>query len=336
MGSLAMDSLRDSSLDFTDIVDNLLTVGIAVVDRRFTVIMWNRFMELNSSVRAEDILGKNLFDVFPELNRNWLEKKIRSCLVLKSASYSSWQQRPYLFRFKASNMLSLETDHMYQDAAIFPVRDAHGQVEGACIAIHDVTELAEAKRLLDLSLDQALDLEESNRRDGLTGLFNRKYFDEQITQEVVTARRHNRPLALAMIDIDHFKAVNDTFGHAAGDHVLRGVSELLNNMLRGSDSLCRYGGEEFGLILPQITLEHAGILLERLRKAVETASIVLDDGVTAVQLTISVGVMPLREGVAPGTMVRMADELLYASKQAGRNRVSLYKPEAAAASTESR
>ncbi|WP_158616832.1 GGDEF domain-containing protein [Acidovorax sp. FJL06] len=331
-----MKSLQNASLDATDIVDNLLTVGIVVVDRRFTVIMWNRFMELNSNLRAEDILGKNLFDVFPELNRNWLEKKIRSCLVLRSASFSSWQQRPYLFRFKASNMLSLETDHMYQDAAIFPVRDAAGLVEGACIAIHDVTELAEAKRLLDLSLDQALDLEESNRRDALTGLFNRKFFDEQISQEVVTARRHNRPLALAMIDIDHFKTINDTYGHVAGDRVLRALATLLNNMLRGSDYLCRYGGEEFGLILPQISPEHAGILLERLRKAVENADTLLDDGVTVVKLTISVGVMPLREGVAPGTMVRMADELLYASKQAGRNCVSLYKPEVAPVPTESR
>ena len=88
--------------DFTDVVTNLLTVGIVVVDRRFNVVMWNKFMELNSNVRAEDILGKNLFDAFPELNRNWLEKKIKSCIVLKTASHSSWQQRPYLFRFKAS------------------------------------------------------------------------------------------------------------------------------------------------------------------------------------------------------------------------------------------
>ena len=307
--------------DFTDVVTNLLTVGLVVVDRRFNVVMWNKFMELNSNVRAEDILGKNMFDAFPELNRNWLEKKIKSCIVLKTASHSSWQQRPYLFRFKASTMMAQENEFMYQDASIFPVKEYSGLVEGACIAIHDVTELAEAKRLLDLSLDQAIDLEESNQRDALTGVYNRRYFDEQITQEILIARRHNRPLALAMIDVDHFKSVNDTHGHAVGDQVLKALSAKLSSMLRGYDSLCRYGGEEFGLILPQISLEHAGGLLERLRKAVAGMVVETPDG-AQVSITISVGVGPLRDGMTPGSMVKIADDLLFQSKREGRDRVS--------------
>lgn len=310
-------------LDFTDIVTNLLTVGIVVVDRRFNVVMWNRFMELNSNVRPEEVLGKNLFEVFPELNRNWLEKKIRSCIVLKTASHSSWQQRPYLFRFKASTMMAQDNEFMYQDASIFPVREGSGLVEGACIAIHDVTELAEAKRLLDLSLDQALDLEESSRLDGLTGIFNRKYFDEQITQEILTSRRHNRPLALAMIDIDYFKVINDSHGHAAGDTVLQTLAHRLRDMLRNYDSLCRYGGEEFALILPQITLEHAAALLERLRAAVEKTAVEIDSG-EKIQVRMSVGVAPLRDGMTPGSFVKIADDLLYESKRQGRNRVTCF------------
>ena len=316
-----MDHPDERPLDFTDVVTNLMTVGIVVVDRRFNVVMWNKFMELNSNVRAEDILGKNLFDAFPELNRNWLEKKIKSCIVLKTASHSSWQQRPYLFRFKASTMMAQENEFMYQDASIFPVKEYSGLVEGACIAIHDVTELAEAKRLLDLSLDQAIDLEESNQRDALTGVYNRRYFDEQITQEILIARRHNRPLALAMIDVDHFKSVNDTHGHAVGDQVLKALSAKLSSMLRGYDSLCRYGGEEFGLILPQISLEHAGGLLERLRKAVAGMVVETPDG-AQVSITISVGVGPLRDGMTPGSMVKIADDLLFQSKREGRDRVS--------------
>lgn len=308
-------------LDFTDVVSSLLMVGIVVVDRRFNVVMWNKFMELNSNVRSEDILGKNLFDAFPELNRNWLEKKIKSCIVLKTASHSSWQQRPYLFRFKASTMMAQENEFMYQDASIFPVRESSGLVEGACIAIHDVTELAEAKRLLDVSLDQAIDLEESNQRDALTGIYNRRYFDEQITQEVLIARRHNRPLALAMMDVDLFKNVNDTHGHLVGDQVLQALTSKLGSMLRSSDSLCRCGGEEFGLILPQISLEHAGGLLERLRNAVSAIVVETDTG-AHISVTISVGVAPLRDGMTPGSMVKIADDLLYQSKNSGRNRVS--------------
>jgi len=326
-----MESSEGLPLNFKDLIDGLLTVGMVVVDKRFNVLLWNRFMELNSSVRAEELLGKSLFDAFPELNRNWLEKKIRSCIALKSASYSSWQQRPYLFRFKAPNALSLENEFMYQNASIFPVRNVDGLADGACIAIHDVTELAEAKRLLDMSLDQALDLEESNRRDGLTGLFNRKYFDEQITQEIGNARRHNRPLALAMIDVDHFKKVNDTHGHPAGDAVLRALATQMQAMLRGSDSLCRYGGEEFTLILPMMAPENVVALLDRLRKAVESKAIDIEGG-AQVQVTVSMGVASMREGVTPGTLVAMADEMLYASKVAGRNCVSRYgaTPERAA------
>ncbi len=189
--------------------------------------------------------------------------------------------------------------------------------------VHDVTELAEAKRLLDVSLEQTLDLEESNQRDGLTGLYNRKYFDEQITQEVQSARRNGRPLTLVMIDIDHFKHVNDTLGHPAGDTVLRSISTQMCSTLRASDSLCRYGGEEFALILPQLKIEHADILLERLRSAVENTSIAIDDS-TKVSVTVSMGAAPLIEGVTPGQLVNMADEALFSSKRAGRNCITCY------------
>jgi diguanylate cyclase (GGDEF)-like protein/PAS domain S-box-containing protein len=320
-----MDRVLDTRLpfDFPRIIDDLLTVGLVVVDRRFMVVMWNRFMELNSSMRAESVLGKNLFDAFPELNRNWLEKKIKSCLVLKTASFSSWQQRPYLFRFKVSSMDSGEADFMHQDASIFPVYDHEGVVQGACIAIHDVTAIAEAKRLLDHTLDQALDLEETSQRDGLTGLYNRKFFDEQITQEILSSRRYGWPLALAMLDIDHFKSVNDRFGHGGGDAVLRSLSTQLRAMLRASDTLCRYGGEEFSLILPHINQDSAVVLLERLRKAVESMQVELPDG-KHVAVTMCVGLASLHDGLTPGQLVSNADKALYASKHAGRNRVTSY------------
>ncbi len=315
-----MDRILDTRLpfDFPRIIDDLLPVGMVVVDRRFTVVMWNRFMELNSSMRAESVLGKNLFDAFPELNRNWLEKKIKSCLVLKTASFSSWQQRPYLFRFKVASMDAGEADFMHQDASIFPVYDHAGVVQGACIAIQDVTAIAEAKLLLDRTMDQALDLEETSQRDGLTGLYNRKFFDEQITQEILSARRYGWPLALAMIDIDHFKNVNDTYGHVGGDAVLRTLSTQLRGMLRASDTLCRYGGEEFALILPHINQDSAMVLLERLRNAVAGMRVELEDE-KQVAVTMSVGLAALQDGMTPGQLLSNADKSLYVAKGAGRN-----------------
>lgn len=319
-----MEIRHSIAVDFPDVVANLLTVGLVMVDRRFTVVLWNRFMELNSNVRAEEVLGKNLFDAFPELNRNWLEKKIKSCLVLKTPSFSSWRQRPYLFRFKASPALAGEVDFMYQDISIFPIHDPDGAVQGACIAIHDQTELAEAMRLLDQATDQALDMEESSQRDALTGLYNRRFFDEQITQEILRARRYSWPLVLAMIDVDHFKPVNDTHGHAGGDVVLRALAARLQGMLRASDTLCRYGGEEFALILPHITLENSRFLLDRLRKSVEGMEVELDNG-ARVTLTVSVGIAHLQDGLIAGELVRRADAAMYASKQAGRNCVTCHE-----------
>lgn len=318
-----MEHQQSIAVDFPDIIGNLLTVGVVMVDRRFTVVLWNRFMELNSNVRAEEVLGKDIFEAFPELNRNWLEKKIKSCMILKTPSFSSWRQRPYLFRFKPSPTLSGDAEFMYQDISIFPIRDRSGIVQGACIVLHDTTELAESLRLLEQAMDQAVDLEESSQRDGLTGLYNRKFFDEQITQEILRARRYGWQLGLAMIDVDHFKAINDTHGHPGGDVVLRALAGRLQGMLRTSDTLCRYGGEEFALILPHISQDNSRFLLERLGKAVAGMEVELDNG-SIIQVTISVGIAQLDEGMNGGEMVRRADEALYASKEAGRNRVTCW------------
>lgn len=318
-----MENQQSIAVDFPDIIGNLLTVGLVMVDRRFSIVLWNRFMELNSNVRAEEVLGKDIFDAFPELNRNWLEKKIKSCMILKTPSFSSWRQRPYLFRFRAAPTLAGDAEFMYQDVSIFPIRNHDGVVQGACIAIHDTTELAKISQLLEQAMDQAVDLEESSQRDGLTGLYNRKFFDEQVTQEILRARRYGWLLALAMIDVDHFKAINDTHGHPGGDVVLRALAGRLQGMLRTSDTLCRYGGEEFALILPHISQDNSRFLLERLRKAIEGMVVELDDGST-IQVSVSVGIAQLEDGMNGGEMVRQADEALYASKQAGRNRVTCW------------
>lgn len=321
-----METRQSIAVDFPDIIANLLTIGVIMVDRRFSIVLWNRFMELNSNIGADELLGKNLFDAFPEINRNWLEKKVKSCMILKTPSFSSWRQRPYLIRFKPSSTLSGSVEFMYQDVSIFPIRDQEGTMQGACIAIHDMTELAEQTRLLEQAMDQAVDLEESSQRDGLTGLYNRRFFDEQITQEMLRARRYNWPLALAMLDIDNFKQVNDTYGHAAGDVVLRTVSARLQGLLRASDTLCRYGGEEYALILPHITKGNSRFLLDRLRKAVAEDVIELEEG-ARVAVTVSVGIAELEDGLSAGALIRNADGALYASKHAGRNCVTCHTGE---------
>lgn len=309
-----------AEFDFSRAMNDLSPLGTVVVDRRFSIVMWSRFMELHSGLRAESLVGKNLFDAFPELNRNWLEKKIKSSLVLKTISYSSWQQRPYLFRFKSSSVEMRDSDFMHQNASIFPVYGHDGAVQGACIAVEDVSALAAAKDLLDNTMEHALILEESSQRDALTGLYNRRFFDEQISRDIMSARRYGWSMMLAMIDVDYFKRVNDQHGHPAGDVVLRSLAARLGGMLRTSDTLSRYGGEEFALIFSNLDLNAASGLLERLRSAIESLSIALPDG-QEIKITISIGAAALREGLVPGQLVSLADEALYVAKGQGRNRV---------------
>ena len=156
--------------------------------------------------------------------------------------------------------------------------------------------------------------------DGLTQIFNKRYFIETLERELSRARRYDRPLALMMFDIDHFKRCNDTFGHRAGDHVLRQVAELVRERARKVDVVARYGGEEFATILPEIDLDGAAQFGETVRKLVEDTRFVFEG--RHIPLTISVGVSDLDTSVANADdLVKRADARLYMAKQSGRNRV---------------
>jgi len=158
-------------------------------------------------------------------------------------------------------------------------------------------------------------------RDPLTGLWNRRYLDETMGRELPRARRTNTGIGAVILDVDHFKNLNDTFGHDAGDFVLARIGELLRHATRGSDIACRFGGEEFGVILPGATLEQSRNKAEAIRAAF--ASMQLDfEGTPLGTLTLSAGVAALPPGKQDwANVMRLADKALYTAKQAGRNRV---------------
>ena len=162
--------------------------------------------------------------------------------------------------------------------------------------------------------------------DGLTGLYNHNTFDTLLADELARAQRFQRPLSLLLLDIDHFKRVNDTHGHQAGDAVLRGLSELLRREARAIDRVCRYGGEEITVILPETDPDAAANIAERMRAAVEAQPFDVDAG-APLHITISIGVaswpMP---GDDAGTLVAAADAALYDAKRSGRNRISRHVP----------
>ena len=163
---------------------------------------------------------------------------------------------------------------------------------------------------------------EAASRDGLTGVFNRKHLEERIDAEVAYALRHKTEVSLVMIDVDHFKKVNDTYGHLAGDAVLKNTAQILAQGIRTEDVLARYGGEEFVIVTRGVSAMAAGLLADRLRQKIGKAEVAF--GSARIRVTVSAGVASLdccdgRHDKA--TLLGIADARLYKAKQAGRNRV---------------
>ena len=160
-------------------------------------------------------------------------------------------------------------------------------------------------------------------RDSLTGLLNHTNFKERLRNEVARAKRQGKPLAVALIDIDHFKQVNDTYGHPVGDQVIKNLARLLKQRLRGADLIGRYGGEEFAVALPDTTLEGAIKALDNIRTSFE--AIEQRAGPRSFQVTLSAGAAAFPDGHDAEGLIKQADEALYGAKRGGRNRVEAWR-----------
>jgi diguanylate cyclase (GGDEF)-like protein len=179
-------------------------------------------------------------------------------------------------------------------------------------------------------------MEQMSITDPLTKLSNRRYFDNRLNEELSRAQRNEHSLCVTMLDIDHFKKVNDTYGHAMGDTVLKGVAEIIRREARGTDLPARYGGEEFILVAPETTLDAAQVLAERLRQAVEQTEFAGEgeDETQKLHVTISLGVAAFPDSASDkDSLVKRADQALYGAKEGGRNQVRLAGRAAAGGST---
>lgn len=160
-------------------------------------------------------------------------------------------------------------------------------------------------------------------RDPLTQLFNRRYLEESLTREMHRATRDQQPISVILLDVDHFKCFNDTYGHQAGDSVLQAVAKVLVSQVRSSDIVCRYGGEEMIIVLPNTSLEIAYQRAENIRNAVQALQLKAD-GTKLPQVTISLGIAVFSEhGKTSEALVRQADAALYRAKANGRNRTEI-------------
>jgi diguanylate cyclase (GGDEF)-like protein len=240
--------------------------------------------------------------------------------MLKSRAFTTWEQRPYLFRFKNYRPITGNAEFMYQNVTFIPLVAANGEVDFVGVVVYDVTDIAVSKIELEAANKQ---LEVLSRTDRLTQLYNRGYWEECLVREFRRSRRTGGPTTLIMFDIDHFKKVNDTHGHPAGDEVIRNTSAMLRQAARATDVCGRYGGEEFGVILIETGIEGAMVFAERLRAAIEACVVRHDQ--TEIRYTISLGVAELRPGMETHKQwIECSDQGLYNAKRGGRNRAVAY------------
>jgi diguanylate cyclase (GGDEF)-like protein len=278
--------------------------------------------ELGPAADPAGLLGKILFLASQVVEYFTGPRKILSLGALKSYLERWGFDR----KIQADALIEEAHRQMKEISELFEVRL---EDEGAYLAL-----IEEARRGLIQISDRFLQellvqqkrvesLQDEVMRDGLTGLFNYKSFYYFLNQEYYRAQRYRLPLTLVMADIDHFKFVNDTFGHPAGDKVLRLLSQRLQDSLRNSDILARHGGEEFGILLTETPVTDSLMVVERFRQMVENLAVEYEGQVIRVTMSFGVALYQPESGLSKDDWVKQADRALYEAKRRGRNRVCL-------------
>jgi diguanylate cyclase (GGDEF)-like protein/PAS domain S-box-containing protein len=300
--------LRMSRKLFFAFMDNCPIVGI-LKDAEGRMVWYNRLCAERFGVDREEWLGKTDAERWPP--ERALEARTRDMVVLNGGRLVETYEPE----------VSLDGTRRYWSTYRFPFVDPDGERFVASLAI-DVTrasvaeaEVAHYQRELEAANAQ---LHELSITDALTGVKNRRAFDERVQHEFALAVRHNLPLSLMMLDADHFKSFNDTFGHAEGDVMLRSMAATIQSSVRNTDMVARYGGEEFAVILPNTNQEEAKLLAERICRAVETMKS------PKRKMTVSIGIASKTpELVNREHFFSLADEALYCAKNKGRNCISV-------------
>ena len=298
-----------------------IDVGLVVLDRDYRVQVWNNFMFNHSAISPSRALEADLFALCPELPEDWLRHKVDSVFLLNNRAFTIWEQRPYLFRFQNYRPITGTAEFMYQNITLLPLSNVRGEVSHVCLIVYDVTDVAVNKLALTAANSE---LETLSRTDRLTQLNNRGFWEECVVGEFQRYSRSQGKSTLVMLDIDHFKRLNDSYGHQAGDEVIRRVAALLRKSMRDTDVGGRYGGEEFGVMLVDTDADAARFFAERLRKAVQGMAVAWAD--RSLQVTISLGVAQLDPAMASHEeWIAHADRALYRSKAAGRNVTTVFE-----------
>ena len=304
------------------LMDMLQTVdvGLVVLNCDYRIQVWNGFMENHSGLTPRQVRDRYLFDLFSEIDEDWLRRKCDPVILLKNKAFTIWEQRPYIFKFRNYRPITGSAEYMYQNSTIIPLTDTRGHVTHLCIIIYDVTDVAVSRIELESMNGR---LRQLTKTDFLTQLFNRGHWEENLIQEFRRLKRYNHKSTLLMCDIDHFKRINDTYGHAAGDTVIQAIADAVRKNLRSTDIAGRYGGEEYAVLLVDTDIAQAAVLAERLRQSVEALQVSYNGQV--LKVTLSLGVAEYNAAMTEHRQwIEAADKGLYQSKAAGRNQLTCY------------
>lgn len=297
-------ALRESEAKFRGLVSQSL-VGIAIIEEGKFCYSNAKFDEI-FGYSADEVRQLGPLDIATENDRPLVAENIRKRLS------GEVERVDYVFRGLRKNGAVIDIE----------IHGSAMEIGGKLALISllmDVTERTRAECEVQALHEM---LREQSTHDALTGLYNRRYLEETLCRELVSAERHGYPVSVIMGDLDHFKAINDRHGHLAGDEVLRVFGDLMKQHARGSDIYCRYGGEEFLLVLPQMAEDSAVERAEQLRSAMAAA--LVPYGASPIAVTVSFGVATFpRDGRTGDELIAAADSALYAAKAAGRNRINV-------------
>jgi diguanylate cyclase (GGDEF)-like protein/PAS domain S-box-containing protein len=298
---IARDALVEQMLD-----------GMVVLDDQ------QRIIDINPSARkmikkgAEIKIGDNLSSVLPDLHSSLIGTKNRSNTQVLTFQESSAELRYMDVRFAIIKGIKAGTN-----CTLLILRDITKRktIEDSLNQANQELE----KRIEEIQILQH-QLREESIRDPLTNLYNRRYLEDSLQREFARAHRDEYPISVIMADIDHFKRVNDTYGHSVGDEVLQQLSQILLTSFRLEDIICRYGGEEFIIVMPSTTVETAFIRTENFRDTLEKTTMEISGQKVQITLSAGVAVYPL-DGSSVEDVINAADRALYQAKSAGRNQV---------------
>jgi diguanylate cyclase (GGDEF)-like protein len=288
-------------------------LGVFVLDAAMRVRFWNTCLEDWTEIARGDIVDSDIRERFPQFADGRYTARFAALFAGGAPTIFSSQLHPHLIpsRLRSGR---LRVEHTVAVA----VPSADGTTFDALLALQDVTNLADAMQDLRGARDDA---KRQAATDSLTGIANRRHFVGEAERLIVQSLRYGRPCTLLVIDIDRFKAINDTYGHAVGDAVLRAIVTVCRRTLRESDLFGRLGGDEFAVLLPETSLAMALVTAERVRAAVRDERVAAESH----ELTpsVSIGVAALDETLRSlDAILKKADGALYEAKKHGRNRVA--------------